>query len=69
MLKVADGDEAAYAWLYKKYFPVLGQVWSSSIGEGNWYLLCDLYQYEQINISDLAEYVNNRLWQASWYGN
>ena len=52
-----------------KDFVVFGRSWRSSIGEENWYVLCDLYEDDQIDISDLAEYVNDWLWQANWYGN
>jgi len=52
-----------------KDFVVLGQSWMSSVGEGNWYVLCDLYKDRHVNLADLADFANDWLWQANWYGN
>lgn len=46
-------------------FSVFGRSWQSNKGDENWYVLCDLYKDEQINILDLAEYAKDWLWQAS----
>jgi hypothetical protein len=48
-------------------FAVFSQSWLSSSGQDRWYLLCDLYEDDEINISDLAEFANDWLWQADWY--
>ena len=43
------------------------QAWLSTPSDSNWYILCDLYEDDQINSPDWAELANNWLWQASWY--
>jgi hypothetical protein len=48
-------------------FGVFSQSWLSSPGQERWYVLCDLYEDDEINISDLAEFANDWLWQGSWY--
>ena len=50
MLKVTDGDEAAYDWLYKKYFPILV----------NYAISLDGHQTSPENI---AQEVFTRIWE------
>ena len=48
-------------------FGVLGNSWGTGPGDDKWYVLCDLYEDEQIDALDMAEFVKDWLWQADWY--
>jgi len=43
------------------------QAWLSNPGEDIRYILCDLYQDNQIDFADWAELAKDWLWQADWY--
>ena len=42
-------------------------VWLRRPGQENWYTLCDLYEDEQIDLVDWADFAKDWLWQASWH--
>ena len=48
-------------------FSVFSRSWMTLPGQMNWYVLCDLYEDEQIGLADLAGLVDDWLWQAGWY--
>jgi len=48
-------------------FSVFSQSWPENVPGGEWYVLCDLYEDEQINALDMAEFVEDWLWRADWY--
>jgi len=44
------------------------QSWLAAEGEPNWYVLCDLYEDQQIDLRDYGQFAADWLWQAEWYG-
>jgi len=48
-------------------FSVFSGFWPENVPGDEWYVLCDLYEDERIDALDVAEFVNDWLWQASWY--
>ncbi|GAG67750.1 unnamed protein product [marine sediment metagenome] len=49
-------------------FALFSHSWRTGTGDEQWYVLCDLFEDGQIDLDDLAEFVINWLWQATWYG-
>ena len=48
-------------------FSVFSESWPENVPGGEWYVLCDLYEDERIDALDVAELVEDWLWQADWY--
>jgi len=48
-------------------FAIFSHSWRTGTGDEQWYVLCDLFEDGQIDLDDLAEFVNDWLWQATWY--
>ncbi|MHC4741335.1 MAG: right-handed parallel beta-helix repeat-containing protein, partial [Planctomycetota bacterium] len=48
-------------------FSVLSQSWPDDMSGQERYVLCDLYEDGLINALDLAEFINDWLWKASWH--
>lgn len=44
------------------------QSWLTSPIDIDWYVLCDLYEDDGINLVDYADFVADYLWEASWHG-
>jgi hypothetical protein len=47
-------------------FVIFSHSWRTGTGDERWYVLCDLFEDGQIDLDDLAEFVNNWLWQGFW---
>ena len=45
---------------------VLSGSWGTAEGELNWYVLCDLWEDDVIDIGDLAAFVEDWMWVAEW---
>jgi predicted outer membrane repeat protein len=43
-------------------FSVLGGSWGAEKGEVNWYVLCDLWEDDVIDVGDLAAFVDEWMW-------
>jgi hypothetical protein len=41
--------------------------WLAVEGDANWYVLCDLFDNQQIDMVDYAQFAADWLWQAEWY--
>lgn len=50
-------------------FAVFSHSWLSVPADGQWYILCDLFEDGQMDSMDLAGFVNDWLWQAAWHEN
>ena len=50
-------------------FAIFSHSWRTGTGDEQWYVLCDLFEDGQIDLDDLAEFVNDWLWQGFWYRN
>jgi hypothetical protein len=48
-------------------FGVFSQVWPENVLYDELCLLCDLFEDEEINALDLAEFIEDWLWQADWH--
>jgi hypothetical protein len=48
-------------------FGVLGNSWGTGLGDDKWYVLCDLWEDEVIDITDLAVFVEDWMWEAEWF--
>jgi hypothetical protein len=46
---------------------VLVNSWLTVQGDANWYVLCDLFNNQQIDALDYARFAADWLWQADWY--
>jgi len=46
---------------------VLLNSWLAVEGDANWYVLCDLFNNQQIDALDYARFAADWLWQADWY--
>lgn len=46
---------------------IFAEAWMSIPGNETWYVLCDLYEDEQIDLTDFAEFAKDWLWRAAWY--
>jgi hypothetical protein len=46
---------------------VFSRSWDTMEGEGNWYVLCDLWEDDVIEVGDLAAFVDDWMWEADWY--
>ena len=45
---------------------VLSGSWDTMEGEGNWYVLSDLFEDGVIGLDDLAMFVDDWMWVAEW---
>jgi subtilisin family serine protease len=41
--------------------------WLAVEGDASWYVLCDLFDNQQIDMVDYAQFAADWLWQAEWY--
>jgi len=48
-------------------FAVLAQSWHSEPSQQGWFALCDIVWDEHCDILDLARFVNDWLWEATWH--
>jgi hypothetical protein len=46
---------------------ILLRSWLTVESDTNWYVLCDLFNDQQINLIDYALFAADWLWQAQWY--
>jgi hypothetical protein len=46
---------------------VLLHSWLAVEGDANWYVLCDLFTNQQVDLKDYARFASDWLWQADWY--
>ena len=46
---------------------VMLENWLSVAGGDRWYVLCDLYEDDGIDLKDWAKFVSDWQWQAGWY--
>lgn len=52
--------DALDLWVFMK-------SWLAVEGEPNWYVLCDLYEDQQIDMCDYGRFAADWLWEADWY--
>lgn len=43
------------------------ESWLAVEGDASWYVLCDLFDNQQIDMMDYAQFAADWLWQAEWY--
>ena len=46
--------------------PVLTGSWNTMEGEGNWYVLSDLFEDGVIGLDDLVAFASDWMWVADW---
>jgi subtilisin family serine protease len=64
-LKQADFDRNGI--IDSRDLSVLVDSWLAVEGDENWYVLCDLFIDQQIEMMDYAVLADDWLWQADWY--
>ncbi|MBN1796696.1 MAG: S8 family serine peptidase [Sedimentisphaerales bacterium] len=47
---------------------ILSRSWLTEENDVNWYVLCDLYDDQKIDMIDYALFAADWLWQGQWYG-
>jgi len=48
-------------------FAVFSRSWDTTPSQANWYVLCDLFEDDIIDINDLAALADDWLWYPDWY--
>ena len=48
-------------------FAVFSRSWDTTPSQTNWYVLCDLFEDDAIDINDLAALVADWIWVTEWH--